>query len=237
MSQHETNEIINPTHDFNLPLQPINEETNSSTKVLSNTNTIPSTSIMKNPTNIQMNPKTFAEKQRILHHIKFNVANPAGTNLMNIEFTPNMLKKFYNQLGAFKFRNHNIEVNLKPTNNAMFQGLFRVFFDPAPHNDYYSLFGNSLSNARSFQLPGTNISGNSADVIKTFIPKIYPFNYFVNDFSSNPVEQAYLDDYPMGRLRARVIVPLMTTSTIVEMPTFVTISLPDLVYGGTDGPT
>jgi len=233
MSQPETNEIINPTNTFSLPLQTITEEINSVTTQLANTTVIPSAKIMINPTNVQMNPALFAAKQKLFAHISFAVTHTVGQEIYTQPVTPMFLEQFFSQPNAFAVRNFDIEILFKPTNNSMFQGFHRTVFDPAPSAVYYALFGNSLSVANAFQLPGINITGASADVSRIFLPKIYPFNYFFNHFSEDVTDRDYMRSYPMGRLRTIVVTQLQTTSTLVEMPTQLSLALPNFTYGGT----
>jgi hypothetical protein len=233
MSQPETNEILNPTHTFGLPLQVITEEQNSVTKLLANTTNVPASKVMTDPSNYQMTPASFAAKQKILAHINFNTGQASSTDIFAVSFTPGYFVPYFTFASAFKVRNFDIEVNAKPTNNSMFQGLYRLYFDAAPSTEYYSWYGNGINTANSFQLPGINITGNSADVQKIYIPKLYPFNYFYQTFTGTPSEVNYMRDYPMGRLVARVISPLATTGTITTMPTMLTMALPNFTYGAT----
>jgi hypothetical protein len=233
MSQTETNEILNPTKSVVLPLQSLTEESTIETKLLSNSTYVPGSHNMLDPQVVQMTPSHFAAKQKRIGTITMSTTNQPGDVVYTLNITPNLFRTYYALPTVFNLRNHDISIHVKPVANAMFQGFYRAVFDPAPSDQYYRLFGNSLNYKKSFQLTGFALTGNSAEVLDMFIPKHYPFNYFFQDIGVDTPTRNYIRGYRMGTLRIFTINKLATTGTIQTMEAMISLALPNMKYGAT----
>jgi len=232
MSQLDTNEILNPTTDKVLPLQFINQTKLGTRSMIANTKFTPASDTMMDPKVSQMDPHKFALKEKLWGHINWNVSNILGATIYNQEITPMLVENAVPNKTDFYYVNSDIKFSFKPNNNAFFQGMYRIYYDPAPAANYYAMFNNFVGLAKAFEFAGVNISSATANVEEIFIPKLYPFNYY-NNHNVDTDQQSYQRNYSLGRLTAVVIVPLTTTSGATSMPTMINISFPGYSYGGT----
>lgn len=115
---------------------------------------------------------------------------------------------------------NSILISIKPTNNALYQGLYALGFAPVPHSTFVNnTYGVSVTgtNEAFFQLDTVFISPNNTDEINMIIPINFPFEWFRN--RRNPLGQTYSDylelysnSYIFGTIFKKIIFPLESTS-------------------------
>jgi len=238
MSQLETNPLANPTTENDNPTQLMEV---LPAAVVPNLRFDPPGLVRTQGPNIkieQLDWIKIAEKNKFIKSFQWNVNNDSAW--FNQEFDYNLVQTLTPVAWEINtYSNFNsLLMSIKPTNNAFFMGLTGLFFDPAPHINYYNnLFGIDAQHlTRIWQFRKVMISPKDSGEINFLVPINFPFEMFKNRINRGPLYlrnvSSYLQDYPFGRLRSKPLTDLHSTSDLTALHFVLSGQVLDLETGG-----